>query len=521
MNYTKETSATISLNRRQLKSQARRSAFRRGIPSWLRLVLICALFSFIGSTDHGPTAFIHSLDSLLGLVPEDPVGNVELLKEYLFADTHFAENPLFSNELILVLMDRFLKNFTWLINLFAANSAYLARNAVEVWGYLLLASLVSAAIRLFVQNALIVGKHRYVMEQRFQKNTLFRRSIAPFHRKYLFHIVWVLFRTNLCLSLWWFTIIGGFCKTYQYRMIPYLLAENPSISFRDAMRLSKEMTRGNKRNLFLLDLSCWYLFLIKQLPVVGLLIALPYEAALSAEVYFFLRRNCKNADTASFFWESAFDVPAFSELSPASEDISSVNAPAFLLPDIIGEEKAPLRQPYLFTDLLLLFFLFCFAGWLWEVSLHLVQHHTLVNRGTMYGPWIPIYGIGGIACILLLDRYKKNLPKTFFLIMLTAGILEFFISWGLDFFLNSSYWNYNGWFANLNGRICLAGLLAFGLGGSLAIYIVGPYVKKKAALLSPSLRRGICILFSILFCADLLCCLLFGLNSGSGIGKPL
>ena len=119
------------------------------------------------------------------------------------------------------------------------------------------------------------------------------------------------------------------------------------------------------------------------------------------------------------------------------------------------------------TDLIFLFFLFSFIGWLWEVGLHLVQYHEFVNRGTMYGPWLPIYGAGGVLAILLLDRFKGNLPRTVLLIMVTAGVLEFTVSWALDFFLNTSYWSYKGWFANLNGRICLAGLSAFAIGGLL------------------------------------------------------
>ena len=49
---------------------------------------------------------------------------------------------------------------------------------------------------------------------------------------------------------------GGIYKSYQYRMIPYLLAENPALPFREAMALSKAMTRGYKWKMFLLDLSC-------------------------------------------------------------------------------------------------------------------------------------------------------------------------------------------------------------------------------------------------------------------------
>ncbi len=50
---------------------------------------------------------------------------------------------------------------------------------------------------------------------------------------------------------------------------------------------------------------------------------------------------------------------------------------------------------YSFSSYILFFFTFSFAGWLWEVFLHVYLDHALVNRGVLYGPWLPIYGFGG------------------------------------------------------------------------------------------------------------------------------
>ena len=168
-----------------------------------------------------------------------------------------------------------------------------------------------------------------------------------------------------------------------------------------------------------------------------------------------------------------------------------------------------------------MFFLFCFIGWTWEVLLHLVTNHSLVNRGTMYGPWLPIYGTGGVMFIMLLSRYKNNFPKTFMLTVLTAGFLEFGASWILDFFFNSRYWQYYDKFGNLNGRVCIAGLLLFGIGGSFAIYIAGPYLHNKFARIKKTKKLLICTILCTLFIIDLIICLVYGFNSGSGVGKKL
>ena len=503
-------------NRKLLKKNSWQALFGKGVRSWFALVCVCFLFSFIGSADSSASAFITPIDELLGLAPENPGSNVELLKTYILEEEWVDSVPLLSQDIIISGINLLSQKFSWLINLLAANSAYFARNATEVWVYLLLAAAFRGIVHLFIQNALVIGKYRYVIEQRFQKQTSIRRVLAPFHRKYLFNIIRVMFRYNLQLMLWNLTIVGGFYKSYQYRMIPYLLAANPALSFRDALAMSKAMTKGYKWKMFLLDLSLWYLWLVKLIPGASILVAVPYEAAKDTEVFLLLRNHhCPKAYT-NCLCEQALYAPACWEQEAEAMSIS----PAFCLPDIITKDEDNQKtQPYRLTDLIFLFFLFCLMGWLWEVGLHLVQEHALVNRGSMYGPWLPIYGTGGVLCILLLSRYKDKPLKTFVLIMLLAGLLEFATSWGLDYFLNASYWNYDDWFANLNGRICLAGLLAFAIGGSFAIYIAGPYLKRALLHVPAKVRNIICMILCGLFLADLICCALFGFNSGAGIGS--
>ena len=165
-----------------------------------------------------------------------------------------------------------------------------------------------------------------------------------------------------------------------------------------------------------------------------------------------------------------------------------------------------------------MFFVFCFIGWIWEVSLHFVQHQELINRGTMYGPWLPIYGTGGVAMILLLDRFKNNKPKLFLYMILLCGVLEYAASFILDFIYNSSYWDYKEMFLNINGRICLAGLLAFAVGGSFGIYIAGPKLRGFMHGMSKRRQIVICGVLLTFFVIDLVCCAVFGFNTGAGVG---
>ncbi|NBI91778.1 hypothetical protein D3Z45_14660 [Lachnospiraceae bacterium] len=49
----------------------------------------------------------------------------------------------------------------------------------------------------------------------------------------------------------------------------------------------------------------------------------------------------------------------------------------------------------------LLFFLLSLVGWLWEIAIYLVQDGRFVNRGILLGPWLPVYGSGGLLLILV------------------------------------------------------------------------------------------------------------------------
>ena len=51
---------------------------------------------------------------------------------------------------------------------------------------------------------------------------------------------------------------------------------------------------------------------------------------------------------------------------------------------------------------LLLFFLFSAAGWVWEVALGVVTTGQVINRGFLRGPWLPVYGVGGVLLLGLL-----------------------------------------------------------------------------------------------------------------------
>ena len=98
---------------------------------------------------------------------------------------------------------------------------------------------------------------------------------------------------ELKIMLWLLLlVVPGIIKAYEYSMIPYLLAENPSLSASEAFSLSKQMTTGQKMDLFVLDLSFLGWIILGAICCgIGLLFVQPYPEATKAEVYLILKHR--------------------------------------------------------------------------------------------------------------------------------------------------------------------------------------------------------------------------------------
>ncbi len=118
----------------------------------------------------------------------------------------------------------------------------------------LISSIFSLLIYLFISCPLIVGERRFFLESRTYKKTRIGRMGFLF-RERNFHPVKVMLIRDIYIILWAFTIVGGFIKSYEYQMIPYILAENPNIKTKDAFKLSKQMMKNNKWRSFIIDIS--------------------------------------------------------------------------------------------------------------------------------------------------------------------------------------------------------------------------------------------------------------------------
>ena len=152
--------------------------------------------------------------------------------------------------------------------------------------------LIALAFRVFLGYALEVGGRNYFVRAAEGDANLTHIGRVFQTRSYLPVLLTMLWR-GILVALWTLLfIIPGIVKSYAYRMVPYILADNPNIGISRALELSNEMTRGEKFNIFVLDLSFigWYLLGLLAFAV-GTLFVRPYEDATNAELYVMLRQR--------------------------------------------------------------------------------------------------------------------------------------------------------------------------------------------------------------------------------------
>ena len=157
---------------------------------------------------------------------------------------------------------------------------------------------------------------------------------------------------------------------------------------------------------------------------------------------------------------------------------------------------------YTIWSLFSMFLLFAFIGWVWEVLVFLVETGEFVNRGTLYGPWVPIYGAGGTLIIVILASLRKRRLTMFFAIIVLCGVMEYGTSWVLEKLYDQRWWDYSGYFLNLDGRICAEGLIAFGVLGMMGIYILAPALDTLFMKINARLLSSVTIALMIVFFCD-------------------
>lgn len=508
------------------RSVIKRSAKKNIKRHYIRNILIIFLTSFIINggyllnTDNLQISEITFQDTTYEISGKK--SNMEIISEFVSGQTEeHTENEKSKTNYTKGVLNVFINETTRSGSLVfgflnAFNQLYL-HGRVSAFVTILIFTVISFAIFSLIQNIIVVGKNRYFLEQRKYLNTGIDRILFPYKVKKTLHLSYILFCKYIYQTLWNFTIIGGFIKHYEYFFIPYLLAENPTLTKKEAFKLSKELMKGEKWNAFKLDFS-----------FIGWEILESFTFGLSSVFFFYTYRECTYAElyiSIRIAKQNSISNPKLLTdtllfVSDTMEDsYPEENLPTSVTKNSIFQ-KLDYKQNYDISSYILFFFTFAFVGWCWEVFLHLANDGVFVNRGTMFGPWLPIYGTGGLLILILLKPVRTKPTLLFCLAFILCGILEYSTAWYLETFQHMKWWDYTGYFLNIHGRTCLEVLIVFGLGGCAFTYLFAPLLNNIYKKFKPNVKKFACITLLLFFAIDFAYSK-YHPNTGEGISTPV
>lgn len=568
-------------SRKELKKSGLKSLKKH----YLVFVLICVIASFIGSEFNNSLSITKIEKSFFNdnnaIVENINKKAVKKIKEdtNIDIDNKINEVKVNRNKIKKKYSNKIFENkrgvFASIVNIIDEGSLYLTiffaiKSMVGVASVssiisVILSFIIYFSFWLFFVNIFKIISRRIFLEGRIYKKIAIKDSLFLIRVKKWFNSTKVMFRVFIYQFLWNLTIVGGIIKRYSYYMVPYIMAENPSIKSRDAIKLSRDMMNGHKFECFVLELSFigWEILGVLTFGLLDIFFTNSYQVTTFSEYYYDLRKlskekNIKNIDLLcdKYLYEVA-DSKLLSDtyykdlenidvkinkpenIKDKVEDFFGINLsnsekeyeyeknkvnelklknieaevkglayPAKLY--IIPEKKKRKRfevvnylRRYNITSIILMFFIFSFVGWFWEVLLQLLETGNFVNRGVMYGPWLPIYGSGGVIVLILLNKLRDKPLIEFLSIIVVCGIIEYFTSYFLEITHNGvRWWDYSGYFININGRICAEGLLVFGLGGIAVVYFIAPLLDNIIKKINKNLVLTISIVLISIFMMD-------------------
>lgn len=168
-----------------------------------------------------------------------------------------------------------------------------------------------------------------------------------------------------------------------------------------------------------------------------------------------------------------------------------------------------------FGEYIIYFTFYSVLGWIYEVVLEtFIYGWGFSNRGVLFGPYCPIYGVGALLFLFTVDPlirgkeiYKRfmYIPVVFILCMVIATVVELAGSYILEFFTGGWPWQtYENYAVNFQGRIALSTSIRFGIGGVILLYIFQPVLEKIIGRMKRSTVNIAAYALLFIFAADVI-----------------
>jgi uncharacterized membrane protein len=289
--------------RKNLKDKAKKTVKNN---YWTAVVLCFVITILTGEYGNSITGIWQSGDSVLpdyvitqnqylieNEISKDNIAEIQEKQEKIEEITeNLTENQLKMVNTITSNLNSLTKSQKYIYKIWDAIELFIMNQNLLGIAYVLIA-IIAILYIILLAEPLLVAERRYFIIASEKENTKMGVMKEIFKRKNWSNVAVIMFFKNFYNFLWYLTIIGGIIKTYEYRMIPYLLAENPDMNKKEAFARSKQMMKGNKWKTFILDLSfiLWEILSTVTFGLLDILYVNPYKIATSVELYKTLKEN--------------------------------------------------------------------------------------------------------------------------------------------------------------------------------------------------------------------------------------
>ena len=158
---------------------------------------------------------------------------------------------------------------------------------------------------------------------------------------------------------------------------------------------------------------------------------------------------------------------------------------------------------YQMPQLLFLFFIFCNIGWVIESTIESLYRRSFINRGFLKGPYIPIYGFGGMTILLCCMPFEEKGFVVYFVGVLSCTTLEYFVGWVMETIFQKQFWDYSMLKFTYKNRISLIPSLFWGLLSLFLVYVLFKPVDALVSIVPMEFAIVYDIVFSLIMAVDI------------------
>ena len=157
---------------------------------------------------------------------------------------------------------------------------------------------------------------------------------------------------------------------------------------------------------------------------------------------------------------------------------------------------------YSIIQWLFFFYFYCFCGWCFESAYVSIRTRKLTNRGFMRGPFLPLYGSGGLMMLIVSAPFRDNIVLTYVAGVIGATVLEYVTGVVMECLFKVRYWDYSKRKFNFQGQICLRSSLAWGFLTIAMTQLVHEPVEKMVLSIPHSILTIVTVILSFVIAGD-------------------